>query len=294
VLRIWIAGCLPPTAWQEHSLNVNWGDPELKADLEAIERETDCTLCLTVRNLQTGDAVRYRGDWRCRTASVIKLPMLVHIAMAVAEGTLSWSDRLILTDAEKVGGSGVLTQLTAGLELTLRDLCVLMTIVSDNTATNMLIEHLGVPPINARMRSLGLPLTTLYRKSYTPDTEDSKPYGLGMTTPDEMADLLQMLAEVRAGSPEVSTEILKILAGQTLRDSIPRVLPEDWKYAGKTGGIDGVRNDVALVTAPDGAQFALALFCQELKDLQWTPDNAGLLALARVARRLLLSPGICS
>jgi len=244
------------------------------------------TLCLCAVDLATGDAVRYRADLRCRTASVIKLPILVHVAMAVAEGALSWSDRLILTDAEKVGGSGVLTQMTAGLALTLRDACVLMTIVSDNTATNMLIEHLGVAPVNSRMRSLGLPLTTLYRKSYTPDTEESKPYGLGMTTPAEMADLLRMLAEGRMESSEVSKEVLEILSGQTLRDSIPRGLPEGWKYAGKTGGIDGVRNDVGLVTSTDGGKFVLSVFCQDLPDLRWTPENAGLLAISGVTRRL--------
>ena len=268
-------------------MSTDWSSPKLKSDIEATERASGGVLCLTVRNLQSGDGLRYHGDRQCKTASVIKLPMLTHVAMAVNEGSLSWADKLILTDAEKVGGSGVLNQLTEGLELTLRDACVLMTVVSDNTATNMLIEHLGVDSVNARMRSLGLPLTTLYRKSYTPDTDARRPYGLGMTTPDEMADLIQMLAEGRVANAEVSAEIVAILAGQTLRDSIPRALPEGWKYAGKTGGIDGVRNDVALVTAPDGATYALALFCQELSDLQWTPDNAGLLALANLTRRIL-------
>ena len=209
--------------------------------------------------------------------------------MTVGEGALSWSDELTLTEEEKVAGSGVLTQLGAGLRLTIRDACVLMIVVSDNTATNMVIERVGVAPVNVRMRSLGLPLTTLYRKAYSPDTEASREFGLGMTTPDEMADLLQAIAEGRVGNPAVSAEILSILAGQCLRDSIPRGFPADWKYAGKTGGIDGVRNDVALVTAPDGAQYALALFCQNLPDLQWTPDNAGNLALGRLTRALLAS-----
>ncbi len=269
---------------------MDWDDPSLNADLTAIERECGGTLCLTARALSTGKTVRYRGDHRCKTASVIKVPILVHMAMSAAEGSLSWSETLTLTDAERVGGSGVLTQLTEGLELTLRDLCILMTIVSDNTATNMLIGRLGAAAVNARMRALGLSLTTLYRKSYTPDTDASRPYGLGMTTPDEMADLLQMLAEGGVGTAEVSAEIVAILAGQTLRDTIPRALPTDWKYAGKTGGIDGVRNDVALVTSPDGFRYVLALFCQDLQDVQWTPDNAGLLALARVTRRLFEPP----
>jgi beta-lactamase class A len=120
-----------------------------------------------------------------------------------------------------------------------------------------------------------------------PDTEESRPYGLGMTIPAELATLVEMLAEGRVGGAAVSAEILAILGGQMLRDTIPRALPEEWKYAGKTGGIDGVRNDVALVTAPDGSQAALALFAQELFDQRWSPDNAGLLALARVAKRVL-------
>jgi len=268
-------------------LATQWGSPELAEKIKQIEHASGGALCLTARELKTGHAVRYHGDRRCKTASVIKLPMLVHIAMAVGEGALSWNEALTLTDAEKVAGSGVLTQLGAGLSLTLRDACVLMTIVSDNTATNMLIERLGVAPVNERMRSLGLPLTTLFRKSYTPDTEASREFGLGMTTPDEMADLVQMIAEERTGGPGVSAEILSILGGQCLRDSIPRGLPPDWKYSGKTGGIDGVRNDVALVTSPEGARFVLALFCQELKDLQWTPDNAGVVALGNVTRTLL-------
>ena len=269
---------------------IDWSDPTLATDIQAIERQSGGTLCLTARNLETGDCVRYHSGVPCKTASVIKLPILVHAAMSVGEGSLCWSDPLTLTDAEKVGGSGVLNQLTAGLQLTLRDACVLMTIVSDNTATNMLIELLGVAPINDRMRSLGLPQTTLYRKSYTPDTEASRPYGLGMTTPDEMADLLALLAEGKVANPDVSGQILAILSGQTLRDAIPRWLPSDWKYAGKTGGIDGVRNDVAIVTAPTGAQYVLALFCQRLQDVRWSADNHGLIALASIAHRLLDLP----
>ncbi len=263
-----------------------WDEPGLSAEIAAIERKCGGVLCVAARDLSGGRAFRYNGNRRCRTASVIKLSILVHIAMAVGEGTLSWAEPLTLADAEKVAGSGVLTQLGAGLRLTLRDACVLMTVVSDNTATNMLIERIGIGPVNERMRSLGLPLTTLYRKAYTPDTEASRVHGLGMTTPDEMANLLQEIAEGRTGGPAVSAEIAAILGGQCLRDSIPRGLPPDWKYAGKTGGIDGVRNDVGIIAAPDGSKFVLALFCQELQDIQWTPENAGNVALGRVAQAL--------
>ncbi len=266
----------------------NIDDLKLLADIAAIEHESGGRLCFALRDLQTGETRYYRADQKCKTASVIKFPILVHVALAVREGRLSWEEKLTLTDAEKVDGSGVLTQLTAGLEISLRDVCVLMTIVSDNTGTNMVIERVGTEPINARMRALGLPVTTIFRKAYSPDTPQSKPYGLGVTTPREMLRLLTLLAEEKIGDAATSATIVKIMEAQYYRDAIPRLLPEDWKYAGKTGAIDPVRNDVGLVTAPDGRRFALALFCQDLPVVQWTADNPGLLALARLTRRLLL------
>ncbi len=263
-------------------------DAPTLATVERIEAECGGLLAFAVQDLQSGKQFFFRPDHRCQTASIIKFPILVHVALAVQEGLLDWNEKRMLTEPEKVGGSGVLTQLTTGTEWTIRDLCVLMTIISDNTATNMIIERVGVEPINARMRTLGLPLTTLYRKSYAPDTEASREYGLGMTTPTEMLALLLLLAEGKIGDPGLNLEILKIMEEQNYRDSIPRYLPEDWKYAGKTGAINAVRNDIAVVTAPDGRRFALALFCQQLTKIQWTAENPGLLALAQLAKCLLL------
>jgi beta-lactamase class A len=261
---------------------------DLAALVSELEAQCGGTLHFAVRDLQTGDTLRCHADERCKTASVIKLPILVHIALCVREGSLSWDEKMALTDAEKVDGSGVLTQLTAGLELSLRDVCTLMTVVSDNTGTNMVIERVGTEAVNSRMSQLGLPVTTCFRKAYSPDTEASKAYGLGVTTPDEMLALLIRLAGNEIGDEAVSKDILHILAGQFYRDAIPRLLPEDWKYRGKTGAVDAVRNDVGIVEMPDGRRYALALFCQNLPIVQWTADNPGLLALARLTRHLLI------
>jgi len=266
----------------DHNLNA-----DLLSDVEAIERDAGGTLCFAMQDLQTGETWRYRADHKCRTASTIKFPILVHVALEVFEGSLTWEEPLILTEEEKVGGSGILTQLSPGLACSLRDICVMMTIISDNTGTNMLIERLGVAPINARMQSLGLPVTTVFRKSFHPDTPESAPYGWGVTTPEEMLRLLTLLAADQIGDASVCANLIQIMEAQFYRDCIPRYLPADWKYAGKTGALNACRNDVGLVTLPDGRRFALSLFCQDLTIEQWTADNPGMIALARLARRLL-------
>ena len=257
------------------------------AEIEEIERRSGGKLSVAFRNLGSGETVFYRSDALCKTASIIKLSILVHVALCVEEGSISWGEKLELTVAEKVGGSGVLTQLGAGLELSLRDVAVLMTIISDNTATNMLVEKFGVAPINDRMRAFGLAETTLYRKSYSPDTEESREFGLGKTTAEESLALVTLIAEGRVGARETSAEILSILAEQNYQDGIPRYLPSGWRYSGKTGAVDAVRNDVGLVVSPKGERFALSVFCQDLQKVQWTPENPGLLAIAEVSKALL-------
>jgi beta-lactamase class A len=128
----------------------------------------------------------------------------------------------------------------------------------------------------------------LFRKAFTPDTAASREFGLGVTTAREMGELLIRLAQKELGSGGTAADILTILAAQQDRAAIPRYLPQEWQYAGKTGCIDHLRADVGIVTAPDGRQSVLALFCSEIPAINWTPDNPGLLALAYLSRELLV------
>lgn len=261
----------------------------VREQIAEIERESGGEISLAARDLQTGRTVLYHADRMVMTASVIKFPILIHVALAVREGELRWKETLTLTEEERAAGSGVLTVLSEGLSLSLRDVCTLMMVVSDNTATNMVIERVGVDAVNRRLRSLGLARTTLNRKAYSADTPAllCTKYGLGVTTPNEMLRLLTSLARGELASAAVCTDLHFFLEKQQYRDGIPRFLPADWKYAGKTGSVNAVRNDVGIVTAPDGRRFALALFCQKLPAVLWTPENPGLLALARLARLLV-------
>ena len=260
---------------------------ELLTEIEDIERDSAGKLSFALRDFQTGETLLYKASEPCKTASIIKLPLLVHIALLVEEGEVSWDEKISLTEIEKVGGAGVLTQMTAGLTLSLRDICILMTIISDNTATNMLIERFGATGCNERMRKLGLPLTTLFRKSYSPDIPESIEWGFGRTTAEEIMILLALLEEGKIGNSRTRETIFDILAAQNYHDGIPRFLPSGWRYAGKTGAIDFVRNDVGIVTAPNQNRYALSIFCQDIPIVLWTPENPGLLAIAKVAKRVL-------
>ena len=160
----------------------------IQVEIERIERECGGEISLAARDLRTGWTAEYHANRKVKTASVIKLPILVHLALAVSEGRYDWNDALELTESEKVGGAGVLSGMTAGLRLSLHDLAYLMIAISDNTATNRLIERLGVAAVNERMRTFGLTETRLLRKSYSPDTPESAIYGMGVATPNEIPE----------------------------------------------------------------------------------------------------------
>jgi beta-lactamase class A len=232
-------------------------------------------------------ALSHRGDEVVATASTYKLPLLIHLASLVHEGKLSWNLPLRLTDALKSRGTGVLRSLTSGLELPLSDVCHLMTVLSDNTATDMLVDRFGLEGVNAWLRSLGLERTTLLRQDSSSDGSSRAPFATGITTPNEIAQLLQRLASGSFG-PGVTRDVLEMLAAQNDQSMIPRYLPPGWSYAGKTGSNDDLRADVGLVRDPAGRGFALALFCKFPTSNDWSLENPGTLALARLAKHLLL------
>jgi beta-lactamase class A len=228
----------------------------------------------------------YRGDEVIATASTYKLPLLIHLALLVHGGKLSWDLPLRLTDVLKSRGTGVLRALHSGLELTLRDVCHLMTVLSDNTATDMLVDRFGLEDVNAWLRSLGLERTTLLRQDSTSDGSSRAPFATGITTPNEMVQLLQRLATGSFGAG-VTRDVLEMLAAQNDQSMIPRYLPPGWSYAGKTGCNDDLRADVGLVRDPQGRGFALALFCKFPASNDWSLEHPGTLALARLAQALL-------
>jgi beta-lactamase class A len=237
--------------------------------------------------------------------------ILLDAAEQIRAGKASLEEKLVLTKANQVQGSGVLGQLTAPLTLTLRDTLHLMVVLSDNTATNMAIDRLGLAHINATLRAAGLKQTVLYKKVYVPAEgpmpADQPKFGLGKTTPREMASIMQRIAECRLsfdgstpmpGDGPLCGAILHMLRQQQDRDDLPRYLEaldtseQGSAIANKTGALDQVRNDVALFATKNGP-VVIAGFTWENADERWTGDNEAQKMLGKLAQEVVLrwSPG---
>ncbi len=253
------------------------------------------TYGIAAKNLDTGESVELNADEPFNTASVIKVAIMVELYRRAHERSLDLCERVELTDEHRVGGSGVLQEFGAGLCPTLRDYCTMMIVVSDNVATNVLASRLGIEPVNDCLRSLGLSRTRLNRLiTFKPVAPDQSPE-LGLSTPNEMLRLFEGLARGEVVSPEASAEMLRILARQQYRTAIPRLLPigydavtgeSDPQVAHKTGAVNGVRNDVALLTFSDGRRWIISAFSKGLEDLTWSAENTGEKTIARISKAI--------
>ena len=211
-----------------------------------VLRAQEGIVSVYAENLITGEAAGFQADADLIAASVIKLPILITAFSAAARGELSMDERFAVQPEAKMPSCGALTYLHDGLEVTLRDLCVLMIILSDNTATNMLIDRLGIDSINEEIARQGLTTTVLRRKLF-----DSEAAARGLEnsiTAREMALLLRKLYHGACVSPEADAEMLSILRDQRLNGKIPFFL-HGYEIAHKTGEDSGITHDVGIVYA---------------------------------------------
>jgi beta-lactamase class A len=242
-------------------------------------------------NLNTGERFGLAADRPVRTASIIKLPVMVEAFYQMNEGKLRWSQPVTMTDWDRVEGSGVLQFLSPQTGLTLGDAITLMIDLGDNTATNIVIHQTGIATVNARMEKLGLKHTFLFRYVFHPpqqETREEKQFGLGETTAEDMVRLLSLIRQHRILNPADCDHMLQILRQQQDNDVFPRFtrgLP-GVTWAHKTGALDDLRNDVGIAETPAGP-IVLAGFAYDSPDQQWTADNAALLVLGRLAQAVL-------
>jgi beta-lactamase class A len=246
---------------------------------------------LFAKNLDTGETYALNPDEKVRTASTIKIAVMIEAFARVNEGKIKWSDEIVLTKEKKVGGSGILNELSDNLHLTLRDAVNLMMILSDNTATNLVLDVLTTDAVNARMESLGFKNIKIMRKVFAggesaagKDPENKK-YGLGVATPREMVLVMEKLDRGEIVSPAVSKEMIELMKREQGRNAIGRSL-WDVPMASKYGALDRLRSSIAILYTTKG-KIALAISCDDMPETIWSVDNPAYLLMARLSEVLV-------
>ena len=265
--------------------------PSLDARVRAEITTFKGKVSVFAKNLDTGQTYTYNGDERVPTASTIKVAVMVEAFARVSEGRAKWTDELVLTKAARYGWSGVLPELSDGLRLTLRDCVNLMMVVSDNTATNMVLDYLTTDSVNARMSSLGFKATRLMRRiggggeSREGKDPDNKRFGLGATTPREMVQILERLDRGELVNASASKEMIELMKREQVRYAIGRT---SWEVpmASKYGALDRLRSCVAIVYSKRG-KIAVTITVDDMPEVNWSVDNPGYLLMARVSAILI-------
>lgn len=249
---------------------------KLTSEIEKIAANFDGVMGLAIKDLTTGEEMLLNSNLTFPTGSSIKIPVLIELHKQAAEGKYKLTDQRWLEHTDKVGGSGVINNFGDHTsQLSLRDLAVLMIVLSDNTATNMLIDQTGMANVNSTLDQLGLKAIRLRRKMI--DVAASARGDENIATPIAAMQLMEKLFRGEIVSRSLSDEVLTFLK---LRKSspIPRLIPGNIAIANKPGGIEGVACDWAIVYVP-GRPFAIAVMTN------FNGENANAdEAIAKIAR----------
>jgi beta-lactamase class A len=300
--RVFFGGCAAVPSLLAQSGPARSSSTTLSQQIDSLLARFAGKLWLYAKNLDSGAEFGLRPDEKVRTASTIKLPILCALFDLVAAGKVRWDEKLTLHDDDKISGSGVLHEFSAGTQLAVRDVAHIMIVVSDNTATNLILDHITADAVNDYLDRIGLKSTRALRK-IRGDGNDLKPpsglskasllpenksYGLGVTTPREMVTLLDMIEHGKIVSPEASKEIVAILKRQQYKDGIGRRRGDD--VASKSGALDLLRSDVGIVYLPT-SRLAIAATVDDMPKVDYSPDNAGEIFIADVTERLVAELG---
>jgi len=284
-LMMTISAAAAITTFSQTNTQPNPLDSQIRAEVANFKGK----VYLFARNLDTGETYSYSGDERVRTASTIKVAVMIEAWARVAEGKAKWTDELVLTKSARYSGSGILPDMSDGLRLSLQDCVRLMMLLSDNTATNMVLDYLGTDSVNERMNSLGFKSTRLMRRVGSGgDTKegklaDNKRFGLGATTPHEMVDILEKLERGQIVNAAASKEMIELMKREQARFAIGRTIQDT--VATKYGALDALRSCVGIVYSKQG-RIAMAITVDEMP-VSWSVDNAGYLMISKLSLMLI-------
>jgi beta-lactamase class A len=259
---------------------------DFHASLEPILQAFSGSIGVKAVRLSDGHTLEHNAQEVFPAASVMKVWLMLEAFTQVEAGSLELHQRIPLPADERVGGSGVLMRVEGGAGLTLLDYINLMIVVSDNTATNVVMDAVGGrDAVNARLRGWGLERTRVVGKLMLPfekKNEDQKAGKLAEITPQECVTVLERLHRGELLNADLTALALEIMGAQQYTEIIARYLPDDVKVATKSGQITGVRNDIGFVWAKE--PYIVALCSQDCADARFHIDNEAVLALGRVSK----------
>lgn len=247
----------------------------LEAAVARLLRDEPGFFAIAVHDLHTNQLWQFHSQ-PMRSASLIKLFIMAEAFGQIEAGQLNPSDRLVFAESDRVGGAGLLQELPAGTDRTVLELIELMITESDNIATNLLIDRLGMDKINARIRALDCQDSILRRKMM-----DFAAAAAGLENLTSVMDVATVLAALHRGCCLDFTsdrQMCEILGRQTDRCKIPLLLPTDTVCKHKTGELPGAEHDAGIVIAP-GCAYVVAIMSDNL------PDSArGCQTIAEISR----------
>ncbi len=265
-------------------------DPRLTLEerIEAELKSYDGTMALYIDDLK-GNVITRFPDEKFETASTIKVYILAALFDAIGQGKASLKDMLTCEERFWIDGSGILGSLEVGTTLSVKNVATLMIIVSDNIATNMLIDYLGIDNINACIQKLGCKDTVLHNV-----LDFAKYHQLGTTTPRDYASMFVRIQNRTLVSPEASEQMWQILSQQHYNSMIVKSLPQFYVdsdnydeqlfwFASKSGSMNACRNDGGIITTPYGS-YVIVMLNKDFSDKQYYPDHPATVFGSRVSR----------
>jgi beta-lactamase class A len=236
---------------------------KLEIQIQDVDQRLDGVMGVAIEDLTTGDHFFLHEDEVFAQASSIKITVLANLYLQVQQGKLQLTDPYTVQSSDLVPDSDIMGGLTPGVtRLTVRDLATMMVAVSDNSATNVLIDRVGMANVNVMLDSLGLTHTRLRRKMM--DLEAAKQGRENISTPREMMTLLDAIYQGKVLDKKSSADFFTMLS--TNKDSfIPRDLPADLKVANKPGELEAVRNDSGIVFV-EGRPYVICVMTSFLRN----------------------------
>jgi beta-lactamase class A len=267
------------------------GADTLAQRLADLAKSHQGTVAIAVKNLDNSECVFINADEILPTASLIKFPVMLEVYMQVMEGKVKLEDRITLRDADKVTGSGILTyHFSDGATFSLRDAVRLMIVFSDNTATNLVLDKIGIAATGKRMKAWGFPNTKIHAMVFkgsttSIDPEGTKKYGLGSTTAREMVGLLEKLHHGALVNADACKEMVGHLKKCEDATKLKRLLPEKIEVAHKSGSVNDVKTDAGILYLPTGP-VAVCVLTAKNADKSYKSDNAANVLIGRIAREV--------